>query len=129
MQTKIDKILPYAFEALDTMLQDRSFEGCIPRPYNGYIASLGASVIQSGMMAALVFNHNQDANSEANKLPLMNVLYRVVLQMRGEQQRAINLVSYYREAQDKQRLKRQILDAANALKLAIRTYPKSEPTL
>ncbi len=129
MNTKLDKLLPLAFDALDAMLGSESFRkknGRIPKQYNGYIASFGASVVQSGMMAALVFNYNKDANSETDKRPLMDALSHVVFEMRGETKANVKeqtLDTYFRASEDKNQLKKQILDAATAIKLVLRTYP------
>ncbi|MEO1054714.1 MAG: type III-B CRISPR module-associated protein Cmr5 [Bacteroidota bacterium] len=120
MKQKIENLIPMAFRAVEDKL---ATNGQVSRQYNGYIASFGASVVQSGMMAALVFNHRAESRSERDRKALMDAIFEVIKSM---EKRTINenrLLDYYKtRLVDKRMLKLNIMDAAAAIKLVIRTF-------
>ena len=122
MNKRIEKMIPIAYTAVkQELLNDK---GGINKQYNGYISSFGASVIQSGMLLALIFNHQKDANTEMDRNKLMKVIYRVVRP--DDPAEGSNLLIYYQsmegDKRNQKQLKQSILDAATAIKLVIRTF-------
>jgi len=127
-QTNIDKLIPLAYTAVQAHLEKK---GQVSRQYHGYIASFGASVIQSGMLAALLFNHNEEGREEQDRKAAMNAIYAVIKQLpdyHGYQgHEKDNLLNYYRaRGKAVQRLDKQILDAATAIKLVLRVFTKTD---
>lgn len=124
-------MIPMAFKAVRKWMKNP--DDSISKQYNGYIASFGASVIQAGMPLALLYNlrsKNSKGNEklksgrEVDREPMMKAIFQVVKEYRGTlNSDAKNLFDYYRESNDQQMLRRQILDAAVAIKLVIRTFP------
>ncbi len=130
MNRKTDQLIPLAYRAVQENLVAADGRS-ISKQYNGYIASFGAAVVQSGILAALVFNYREpeDSHSEEDRRKLMDAIYRVICEQDGERVQGADLKAYYRHEQtDKRRLKQQILDAATAIKLVIRTFKLTEPT-
>ncbi|MEM6525876.1 MAG: type III-B CRISPR module-associated protein Cmr5 [Bacteroidota bacterium] len=120
MNQKIDNLIPIAFRAVEDKL---ATNGQVSRQYNGYIASFGASVVQSGMMAALVFNHREESRSEQDRKALMDAIFEVTKSLEEHQVIEPSLLDFYRnKLTDKRRLKLNIMDAAAAIKLVIRTF-------
>ena len=124
MKKNITRLLPYADEAVNSIIKTKQDNGrtvkYIPKEYKGYISSFGAAVIQSGLLPALYFNYGSERSVQDRKL-LMNTIFEVMkkaYQIESDK----NLLDYAKESNNLNKLKEQILDAATALKLVIRTY-------
>lgn len=126
MSTKyIQKIIPTAIQAAEEHLVNN---GKISSEFNGYISSFGASIISAGLLPSIIFYSQQGESKERQKIiaaieqilrthgyPDIHLLRKVEELFKGENKQAeIN------------RLTEKIFDAAIALKLAIRTFPKSK---
>lgn len=126
MNKKLDRLIPIALDAAKKILADGG--DAISSEYNGYIASFGASVIQSGLKPAVAFNERSDSQSAKDKARLMNALLYMVKTQNKEEiddtAQKEKLLPYVLKTppDDLNHLKRQILDSATALKLAIRTF-------
>lgn len=121
---KKDMLLRLAYRALlQSPLNDR---GKVKKIYNGYIASFGAGVVQSGLLATLaIFHHNTDSG-EAPKKPLMDALLSILKEHHAglpaiEPQDTLFLYAV-RHADHLPLIQRRVTEAAVALKLAIRTF-------
>lgn len=131
MNNRVEKMIPMAFKAVNEQMKNP--DDSVSKQYNGYISSFGASVIQSGMPLALLYNlRSKDSKGkekpksgrEVDRGPMMKAIFQIVNEYRGTvDTNAKNLFDYYRDSNDQQMLRRQILDAAVAIKLVIRTYP------
>lgn len=129
MNKRIETLIPAAFLAVKEEGIDLVKDGGISRLYNGYIAAFGASVIQSGMLPALVFNHRkaETSGSEEDPSKLMDAIFYVIKQAEGGVE-DVSLLEYYRKRPaNAKKLKGQILDAAAAIKLVIRTFELTDP--
>ncbi|HRR62844.1 MAG TPA: type III-B CRISPR module-associated protein Cmr5, partial [Paludibacteraceae bacterium] len=71
MQYRVDVYIPRAFIAIENVkVNNKEFidnEGSIPKEYKGYIASLGANIIQAGIRAALIFYEEEESGSKSDK--------------------------------------------------------------
>lgn len=125
MNKKLERLIPIALEAAKILSKGTD---SIPSEYNGYIASFGASVIQSGLKPAVAFNERTASESAESKADLMKALLSMVKKQNGidhDPNSDEKLLSYILENEKSDnlgRIKRQILDSATALKLAIRTF-------
>lgn len=132
MNAYLDRLIPLALKALPN--SDVVQNGTINRKYNGYIASFGASVYQSGMLAALAFNHRKPSKEEkddkpnkAERVVLMKLLFEVIKLKVSIPEEYNTLLAYYQASEDTKGLASLILDVATALKLAMRTYEFVDP--
>ncbi len=113
----IEKYIPKAMEVLNDTFSDGKF----PSSYNGYISSFGASIIQSGLLPTLALFENKDANTKEKKQLLTNLILKILDNNHQEN----TLLQYVLSSKDdKNYLKKQILDISIAIKLSIRTFKK-----
>ncbi|WP_035068448.1 type III-B CRISPR module-associated protein Cmr5 [Anditalea andensis] len=99
--------------------------GQYKRQYNGYIASFGAAIIQSGLLPAVIFFENANANSEENKTKVINALVYVLKEHYKLAHIGLPFHSYLlQEGRNTPELLNEVNQAAAALKLALRTFKK-----
>lgn len=124
MGTKhIQKIIPAAIDAAQKYLVEN---GKISSEFNGYISSFGASIISAGLLPSVIFYSQKGDSNERQKIiaaletilrkhdyPSINLLKKTEELFRANNQQA-----------ELNRLTEKISEAAIALKLAIRTFPK-----
>lgn len=123
---KLDNLIPLAF----TAIKDSGIvkNGEINKEYKGYIASFGASVIQSGLLAAVTFysQNSENSQSKSDRPALMEVLFKMVKSIRKDEVTEKSTLLEYVKDNENNILRKQVLDAATAIKLVIRTYKISE---
>lgn len=116
----IEQKIPKAMNVLDLTFKD----GVIPSSYNGYISSFGASIIQSGLEPTLALFENENASTLEKK----QLLPKLILNILDENTTETSLLKYVlNRPNEKQYLKREILDIAIAIKLCIRTFKLEKP--
>ena len=116
---KLDRLIPLAIDAANNKLADHN--GRIPKEYNGYISSFGASA-RSGMKPAVAFFENKSADSMQDKRKLMKAVLEIICKYRQISPEPDTLMEYVLLYETDGFLKKDIMDAATALKLAIRTF-------
>lgn len=109
----IEKQIPKAMD----VLRER-FGESVPSAYNGYISAFGASVVQSGLKVSVALFENKNASTLEDK----SVLMELILKIMDENAQCTLLEYILNHEQDEYRLKRDILDIAVAIKLAMRTF-------
>ncbi|MGB4847024.1 MAG: type III-B CRISPR module-associated protein Cmr5 [Saprospiraceae bacterium] len=131
---KIETLIPAAIKAVEIFVTD---QGKVPKQFNGYISSFGASVVQAGLLPTLAFYAEQ--KERGDKSSLLNAIYYVLtteenreaLRNKIEPRDLIKMVLPYAmkspesEMFRKRFSKEKILNASVAIKLAIRTFPKT----
>ena len=128
MKKQIIWLLPHAENAVKQLFnRDKNNQIINPdnpeiaKEYKGYISSFGAAVIQSGLLPALYFNHQSEGSGKDRK-KLMNVIFDVI-KMGYNINFSGNLLEYAKQDNvNLKQLEKQILNAATAVKLVIRTY-------
>ena len=111
MHKRVEKYIPKALEAIVTA---KINEGdTIDSQYNGYIASFGASIRQAGLLATVLF-YQDDNRAEKERHKIIDAIEHIIEEKLSA------------ETPPTKETKMKVLDAATALKLAIRTYAKSE---
>jgi CRISPR-associated protein Cmr5 len=130
MEYRVDQYLPKAFKAITKIkIAQKEFispDGSIPKEYKGYISSLGANIIQAGIKAAITFYEAEESGSKSDRR-LVNAAIKYIL---TDNNAELTTYSDYKLTQllsnltneEKQQKALEILDAATALKLALRTY-------
>ena len=124
--SRVDKYIPFAFEAINNVSVggDRFINGdAIPKVFKGYISSLGANIIQAGVKTAIYFYEAKESGSSGNKQLVTSAIY-YILQKAGGVVDPVQgkLSSMFGNDTNLEPLAAKIMDAATALKLAIRTY-------
>lgn len=136
--SNVDRYIPLAFEAiqkvkLENKKDGRTFlqgfindNGKIPKVYKGYISSLGANIIQAGVKTAVYFYEAKEGKGEGDKMLITSAI-RFMLnesEPKPEKYNEYKLSEKLKalDAHSLQNLSLQIMDAATALKLALRTY-------
>jgi len=114
--------------AIEAIAKEQIAEnGAYKSQYNGYIASFGAAIIQSGLLPAVIFFENADANSEENKTKVIKALVYV---LKEHYKLGISTKTFgeylLQEDHNTPRILEQVNQAAVALKLALRTFKKKE---
>lgn len=91
--------------------------------YKGYISSFGASIVQSGLVAAAAFFEKKDSDADENRCAVVNAII-AVLKEQNKLTGSIPSLSIYalQYKEDKEKLLKNIDKAVAALKLAIRQY-------
>ena len=108
-------------------------DGKIPSKFNGYIASFGPSVVQTGMLQTLAFYSRDDGEGKERKK--INALIRETLTDNSKYLQPSNNKSLFEMLKDKlnssdssERIywKTLVLEASVACKLAMRTFLKGD---
>jgi len=115
---KLDSLIPLAIDAANNNLAEN---GRIPKEYNGYISSFGASA-RSGLKPAVAFFENKNADSMQDKTKLMKAVLEIICKYRQIHPEPATLMEYVLLPETNGFLKKDVMDAATALKLAIRTF-------
>lgn len=102
----IERLIPDAINVAREILADN---GTIQKEYNSYISSFGASISQAGLSSTIAFFKKTDASSNADRKKVITSIEKLLA--KGEIEKLP---------------KKDILDAAVALKLAIRTFELSK---
>ena len=111
---RVEEYIPKALKVLEQEFKN----GVIPKAYNGYISSFGASIIQSGLKPTLALFENQQANTEYNR----GVLTELILKILDKNTQETSLLKYVINNGNEDLLKEKIIDIAIAIKLSIRTF-------
>ena len=103
------------------------------KAYKGYISSLGAGIIQSGLLPTLAMYKGTEGsdNKKAETRNLLKAIYSVVKSKYDHEPVENNLFDYAlrvsQEPNKRQFVINEIMNASIAVKLAIRTFKLVEP--
>ncbi|WP_162302528.1 type III-B CRISPR module-associated protein Cmr5 [Acetivibrio mesophilus] len=114
--------------AVDIISEKFSEQGKIPKEMEGYIASFGMSIRQSGLLTATAFYENKNSEKKKNRSNLMLAILDLIKD--GQENEEDSLFEYVRKNKDKDLLlKEKIMDAATALKMAMRVFEFNEESM
>lgn len=126
MNKKVNELIPKALEAIKTskMANDNN---TVDKEFKGYIASMGASIIQSGLIATLAFYSNEQ--SQAKKR--LNLLRAIMLLIDSTSDKELlnYVLSNTNNGTNKfeiDKFEKNISTSLVALKLALRTFKQKE---
>jgi len=125
---RIRNLIPFAIEAAEKHLLKE--DNTIAKEMNGYISSFGASIISSGLLPTIIF-YSQEGKSEGNRTTFIKALEMMCIdkELLGQDEKLTSTIKdIYNSKPKMSQLKNFIMDASVALKLAIRTFPKSKDT-
>ena len=109
MSKQIESYIPKALEAIKKF--EISKDGEVPKQFNGYIASFGASIRQAGLYATVLFYENEQSDSEQDRTKVIQAIEYII----GD-----SIVSKNQTIEKTTRVK--VENAAVALKLSVRTF-------
>jgi CRISPR-associated protein Cmr5 len=117
---KLDELIPIALKVIEECLLD---SGKIPRQYNGYISSFGA-MVRSGLKPAIAFFENKDSEAQQDRSKITKAILKIICRDKNISSIPDTLLEYVLQKEDTDAyiLKKEILEAATALKLAMRTF-------
>jgi len=118
---KLNRLTPLALKSAKNLVEN----GRIPREYNGYIASFGASIILSGLLPAVAFYENINAVANQDKTKMTKAILSIIKEDKRISEEYGTLMDFVLSS-GVANIKQEILDAATALKLAIRTFKFTE---
>ncbi|MCI5056453.1 MAG: hypothetical protein MRY83_10120 [Flavobacteriales bacterium] len=133
MKKRIEDMIPGAIDAIEEHFKNP--DGTvppIPRTFQGSISSMGASVLQMGLLPTLaVFADTDSGAKDDQRTQLLKIIIRVLAEYKGYKDKdlfqnagnesACKIAAKMKPEQQK-RLKSHLLDAAVAVKLSLRTF-------
>lgn len=124
---RIEKFLPEAIASItDCKIAEK---GKVDGAFNGYISSLGASIISAGLLPTMIFFSNK-GGSQADRPAIIRAVEQILKKHHylGANDRMLENIMAMVKKNDNPglaRLSSLIADAAVAIKLAIRTFPEN----
>ena len=137
MKKRIEKMIPLAMNAIENHFKDKDgVMAPIPRTFQGSISSMGASVLQMGLLPTLaVFADTSSGAKDDQRTQLLMILSEVLAKYTPYEDSALfqNMgsksackVAADMNSEKRKRLKSVLLDAAVAVKLSLRTFKLEE---
>lgn len=118
---KVENYMSKAIEILRQKFKDKP----IPREFRGYISQFGASIIQSGLMPAVAFFQNSNSESKKERPFIIKAIFKMIDE---EKSNKGSLLEYIDKYEDKEYIKEDILNAAIALKLVLKSFDFEKST-
>jgi len=119
MKKRIEKYLPTAMDIIEKV-KIANENGNVNSKFNGYFSSFGAAIVLSGVKSALAFYSNKKTAKE--RVKILQAIYMLIIESEEVPEETALLKYYIANENSDPLLKQKILDAATALKLAVRTY-------
>ncbi|MCX6578825.1 MAG: hypothetical protein NT166_01415 [Candidatus Aminicenantes bacterium] len=136
---RIDKLIPTAINAITD--NHIPVKNCVPNEYKGYIDTFGAGIVQNGLIPAIIFYETAEGKpGESNTADKekkgiyenRNKLMKAILQVIRENKKevyppAVDTLFEYVMAKknakmEEKQIRQKVVDAAIAVKLALRTF-------
>jgi CRISPR-associated protein Cmr5 len=112
---RIEKYIEPAIKEIEAIAKD----GKISKVYNGYLASMGASIVQSGLKVTLASFENNRERAEGDKSQITKAILNII----EPNNKYSSLLSFVLDnPKQEEYYKQKIIVIATALKLAIRTF-------
>ena len=127
------RLQPLVAQAIKAAKRHLLHNGEIASEMNGYISSFSASVTNAGLLPAIIF-YSHKGGSQEDRPAIVLCLQDLVGYTRGEQ--SFDLLECVKELYEERsrrnvqvaQLRQEVQDAAVALKMAIRIFPKADKT-
>ena len=125
MKKKMTQLIPAAIKAIKAVKIMK--DGRIPSVYHGYTSSLGAGIIQAGLLPAVIFFENSEGDGKKYKL---TQAIRILLANDAPENihKDYKLSEYLMNLSnpDDPQIRKKVGEIAVALKIAMRTFKKVE---
>ncbi|BAQ13947.1 putative CRISPR-associated protein [Clostridium botulinum] len=129
----IENQIPIAIDLINEFIEDQKFFkkqdkefGQVPKEYKGYIANFGASIIQSGLLATVAFYEQNDSKSNADRKILTKLILKTIYKNKKIEWKENETLLNYVLVNDTKKIEKDVIDAAIAIKLAIRVFNFTE---
>lgn len=127
---KIEKLIPTAIDAVTDCKIKNTEDGTVPKEFNGYISSFGASMISAGLLPTIIF-YSQKGESASERHKIIISLEYIIRKhfteiLEKDKLLVLKVKELIQKGASTTHLEEKIADAAIALKLAMRTFPKSK---
>ncbi len=123
----VEKLIPDAIKAVSH--SEMEVNGVVNKAYKGYISSLGAGIIQSGLLPTLAMykGAEKSENKKADTGKLLDAIFYVIEKNhKSDVISEKDLFNYALKAskvpENRQSVINEIMNASIAIKLAIRTF-------
>lgn len=123
-KTKVDKLLPEAYEALENF--EIASKGKIDKKFRSYISTYGAAITMGSLLSATAFFSAKGSAAE-DRYKLLNAIYYLIAES-GKSVSDIKNYDLFNYIKDKEKtgegpkVKEEVINAAIALKLAMNLY-------
>lgn len=122
MNKNISKYIEDAMNELNKEVKDN---GKLKKEYKGYISSLGASMIMSGLVPTMAFYASKENSAKAQRWKVLDWIFNVLKKSDKYKNISANISLFQYALQqntDVKTLEKDIQDVSVALKLCIRTF-------
>lgn len=109
MKKRIESYIPKALESIKAC-KIANENGEVPKQFNGYISSFGASIRSAGLLATTLFYTNEQSNSQEDRSKVIKAIEYIIEE---------EIIQDGRVSKAK---RAKVEDAAVALKLSVRTF-------
>jgi len=139
MNKKINELIPMAIKAIEN--SNIAVNGIVEKEYNGYIASMGASITHSRLLPTIAFYSNE-SGSKDKRLNLMRAILLLLDDSAGTDDKLLKYIITNSKLNPDQNtnpitlnsldpnklalFEKRITDVIIALKLALRTFKEKE---
>lgn len=130
MKKQVDKLIPIALVAVTDHIAIGKNKDTVNEAYGGYSAAYCTVIMQNGLLAgtAMFSDVTKTNSTKGDKTCLMKAIHHILIgKAPGEKDTFFQYVQKQVEAGKSFQLKRQILDATVAIKLALRTFHQINP--
>ena len=121
----IEKLIPEAIQII-TEVGIAKEDLTVDTEFKGYVASFGASIVQSGLLPAVIFFENEESRSQSSRQQVPMAVLLLMLRRYDKDapfEKSSRLSQYILESSKKRsRLIQEIREAVIALKIALRTF-------
>jgi len=120
MNQKVNELIPTAIEAIKKYLVSPEGSLKVASEYKGYIASLGPSIIQSGLLPALAFYSKSSDRTQADRTLVIKAITEIIgLDAEND---SLLAIAIGKDQTEQNELEDKVMNAIIALKLALRTF-------
>ncbi|RMG18370.1 MAG: hypothetical protein D6730_22915 [Bacteroidetes bacterium] len=135
MKSQLTTLIPMAIQVIeDVNIPSNKQKREVPSVYNGYVSSLGAGIVQAGLLPAVIFFENSEGEGQKYKVT-QAIRLLMERETKGEKFTPSDLsTDNYRlsayildeRVQNDARFLRKVSTMAVAIKIALRTFKKIE---
>lgn len=124
---RLDKMIPMAIEVIKTVGIPK--QGRVNNTFHGYMASFGADMVLTSPLAAAIFFEDKSGAKESRELVpkailrLLSMEKPTEVRLQGDEKLSAYLIRHAQEGKLPKTLVDDLVAAAVALKMALRTFP------
>ena len=128
MKKTLQALIPAARQAIKDIGIPKN-EGQVPKLFNGYISSFGASIVQAGLLPTVIFFENENSGADDDRGKICKAIYLMLERKNDPTFPVTNLgrKHFHQHLLEQERFKdpkllKEVANYAVALKIALRTF-------